>query len=63
MENNFIQMATATGLTVAHPANTIFQYILDSLELYFTNSSINIYRLNFYRYPKEKVERCQIMAA
>ena len=42
MENNFIQMAASAGHIVACTIGPIFQHIIDSVQLYFTNSFTNI---------------------
>ena len=42
MENNFIQMAASAGHTVAYTIGPIFKYIIDCVQLYFTNGFTNI---------------------
>ena len=37
MENNFIQMAASTGHVVVYTIGPIFKYIIDCVQLYFTN--------------------------
>ena len=41
-KNNFIQMATTADDTVAYTIGPIFNYIIDWMQLYFTNSFTNI---------------------
>ena len=42
MENNFIQMAASAGHAVAYTIGPVFKYIIDYVQLYFTNGSTNI---------------------
>ena len=42
MENNFIQIAASTGHAVAYMIVPIFKYIIDYVQLYFTNAFTNI---------------------
>ncbi|CAH1989330.1 unnamed protein product [Acanthoscelides obtectus] len=44
-------MAAAAGLAVVHPLNPILKHILDSLWVYFINSSTDIFlkNINFLR--------------
>ena len=44
MENNFIQMAAAAGHTVAYMIGSLFNHIIDCVQLYeyFTNGFTNI---------------------
>ena len=42
MENNFIQMAVSAGHAVAYTIGPILKYIIDCVELYFTNGFTNI---------------------
>ena len=42
MENNFIQMAASAGHAVAYSIVAIFKHIIDCVQLYFTNRSMNI---------------------
>ena len=44
MENNFIQMAASfgPGHAVAYTISPIFKYIIDCVQLYFTNGFTNI---------------------
>ena len=42
MENNFIQMAALAGHVVAYTIGSIFKYIIDCVQLYFTNGFTNI---------------------
>ena len=37
MENNFLQMAASAGHAVAYTISLIFKYIIDCVQLYFTN--------------------------
>ena len=42
MENNFIQMAASASHAVAYTIVSIFKYIINCLQLYFTNGFVNI---------------------
>ena len=42
MENNFIQKAASAGHAVAYAIGPIFKYIIDCVQLYFTNGFMNI---------------------
>ena len=42
MENNFIQMDASAGHAVAYTIGPIFKYIIDCVQLYFTNGFTNI---------------------
>ena len=42
IENNFMQMAASAGHAVAYMISTIFKYITDCVQLYFTNGFTNI---------------------
>ena len=42
MKNNFIQMVASAGHAVAYTIGSIFNYIIDCVQLYFTNSFTNI---------------------
>ena len=42
MENNFIPMAASAGHVVAYTIVSIFNHIIDYVELYFTNGYTNI---------------------
>ena len=42
MENNFIQIAASAGHAVANTIGPIFKYIIDWVQLYFTNGFTNI---------------------
>ena len=42
MENNFIQMAASAVHAVAYTNGSIFKYIIDCVQLYFTNGFTNI---------------------
>ena len=42
MENNFIQMAASAGHAVVYTIGLIFKYIIDCVQLYFTNGFTNI---------------------
>ena len=42
MENNFIQMAASAGHAVVYTIGLIFKHIIDSMQLYYTNSFTNI---------------------
>ena len=42
MENNFIQMAASSGYAVAYTIDAIFKYIINCVQLYFTNGFTNI---------------------
>ena len=42
MENNFIQMVASAGHAVAYTIDLIFKYIIDCVQLYFTNGFRNI---------------------
>ena len=43
MENNFIQMADSAGHhAAAYTIGPIFKYIIDCVQLYFTNGFTNI---------------------
>ena len=42
MGNNFIQMAAWAGHAVAYTIGPIFKYIVDCVQLYFTNGFTNI---------------------
>ena len=42
MENNFIRMAVSAGHAVAFTICPIFKYIIDYVQLYFTNGFPNI---------------------
>ena len=42
MENNFIQMAASDGHAVTYMIGSIFKYIIDCVQLYFTNGFTNI---------------------
>ena len=44
MENNFIQLAVSTGHAVAYTIGLIFKYIIDCVQLYFTNGFTNTVR-------------------
>ena len=40
--NNFIQIAASAGHAVAYTVGPIFKYIIDCVQLYFTNGFTNI---------------------
>ena len=42
MKNNFIQMASSAGHTVAYTIDAIFKHIIEYVQLYFTNGFTNI---------------------
>ena len=42
MENNFIQMAVLADHAVAYTIGPIFKYIIDCVQLHFTNGFTNI---------------------
>ena len=42
MENNFIQMPASAGHVVAYTSDSIFKYIIDCMQLCFTNGLTNI---------------------
>ena len=42
MENNFIQMANSAGHAVAYTIVPIIKYIINCVQLYFTNGFTNI---------------------
>ena len=42
IQNNFIQMAVSAGHAVAYTIGPIFKYIIDCVQLYFTNGFTNI---------------------
>ena len=42
MENNFIQMAVSAGYAVAYTIGSIFNCIIDFVQLYFKNGFTNI---------------------
>ena len=42
MEKNFIQMVASAGHAVAFMIGPIFKYIIDYVQLYFTNGFTNI---------------------
>ena len=42
MKNNFIQNAASADHAVAYTIGTIFKYIIDCVQLYFTNGFTNI---------------------
>ena len=37
MENSFIQMAASAGRAVAYTIGPVFKYIIDCVQLYFSN--------------------------
>ena len=43
MENNFIQMATSAGHAIAYTIGPIFEHIIHSVQLNFTNGFTNIF--------------------
>ena len=42
MENNFIQMAASAAHAVTYAIGPIFEYVIDCVQLYFTNGFTNI---------------------
>ena len=42
MENNVIQMAVSANYAVAYTIGLIFKYIIDYVQLHFTNDFTNI---------------------
>ena len=74
MENNFIQMAASAGHVVAYTNGLIFKYIIDCVQLYFTNGFMNtvLWSVNclwflavtliFDGTPQIILQRCQIVA-
>ena len=42
MENNFIQIAASVGYAIAYMIGPIFKYIIDCVQLYFSNGFTNI---------------------
>ena len=42
MENNLIQMAASAGHAVAYMIGSICKYIIDCVQLYFTNGFMSI---------------------
>ena len=42
MENNFIQIAASTGHAVAYTIGPTLKYIIDCVQLYFSNGFTNI---------------------
>ena len=66
MENNFIQMAGSAGHAVAYTIGSIFNHIIDCVQLYFTNGfleSVNCLwlvgvKLIFDGIPQIIVQRC-----
>ena len=42
MENNFIQMAVSAGHAIVYTTGPILKYIIDCVQLYFTNGFMNI---------------------
>ena len=42
MENNFIQMTASADHALAYTIGPIFKYIIDCVQLYFTNAFTNI---------------------
>ena len=44
MQSNFIQMAASAGHGEAYTIGPIFKYIIDCVQLYFTNGITNIKR-------------------
>ena len=64
MENNFIQMAASVGHAVAYTIRQIFKYIIDCVQLLFTNGFTYIVAetLILDRTPQIIVQRCQVIA-
>ena len=42
IENNFIQIAASAGHAVVYTIGSIFEHIIDSVQLYFINGFTNI---------------------
>ena len=42
MENNFIQMAASASQAVDYTISPVFKYIIECVQLYFTNGFTNI---------------------